>query len=384
MTVISREMARPGRRRYVRILWSISICVLIAAMSSLGRSALAGDEPSGRAPAVGTELELDALGVPSMFVPIAPARILDTRRSLGLADQFVSVAPRTLKVTGAVPTTTGRRTVVPNGATGVSLNVTAVSPTEAGFLTVRPGGQTGVAETSSLNFKRGDVFPNAVTVALSSSGTIQIIFDAYGNPGHTTHVLVDVVGYYVRATNQSAPTTTAPVGEEDDDQENDEDGDTGDDEGGDDADADEGDDADDGDGTQGEKGDKGDPGEPGLPGIGAPGGPAVLSLSVRAGPTPTYSNAAGVVQQFRQTTGTFMVQFNRSISTCSVSTTIAGNDSDFKSRMSVTSAVVIEDGTLGSPAQGTRLKMRMWDSSGNLTNGTADDGFDLLVFCLND
>jgi hypothetical protein len=145
----------------------------------------------------------------SMFVPVTPARILDTRDPIdvGLAGPFVSPTSQKLRVTGAVPTTDGTRTVVPAGATGVVLNVTVALPTAAGFVSVRPGDATGPPATSSLNFEAGVVQPNAVTVELPTSGPnagmIDITYDAYGSVGPITDVFVDVVGFTTNTGIQS-------------------------------------------------------------------------------------------------------------------------------------------------------------------------------------
>lgn len=137
----------------------------------------------------------------SSVVTIDPVRILDTRTDVGLPGPFVSAVSQKLKVTGAVPTSTGTQTPVPVGATGVLLNVTVVGPSANGFLSVRPGDATGVASTSSLNFNAGDLIPNSVQVGLPTSGAnagqIDITYDAYGTKGPTTEVLIDVVGYMV-------------------------------------------------------------------------------------------------------------------------------------------------------------------------------------------
>jgi hypothetical protein len=136
-------------------------------------------------------------------VTIDPARILDTRDPLnvGLAGPFVSANSQKLQVTGPVATTTGTRTVVPPGATGVLLNVTVVAPAAAGFVSIRPGDATGAPSTSSLNFDAGDIIPNAVQVGLPTSGAndgeIDITYDAFGVPGPSTDLLIDVVGYMV-------------------------------------------------------------------------------------------------------------------------------------------------------------------------------------------
>lgn len=137
----------------------------------------------------------------STVVMVSPRRVLDTRDAfdVGLPGPFVSPVSQKLTVTGTVETTTGDAVVVPTGATGVLLNVTAVNTTANGFISVRPGNATGAPATSSLNITAGVTVPNAVTVALPTSGDnagqIDITFDALGVPGPRTDILVDVVGY---------------------------------------------------------------------------------------------------------------------------------------------------------------------------------------------
>lgn len=137
----------------------------------------------------------------SSFVTIAPVRILDTRSNLGLSGPFTSLASRDLLLTGVIATIFGDDIVLPTGASAVSLNVTVVGPTASGFLSVRPANAAGAPTTSSLNFTAGEVIPNAVTVSLprtgADTGKIEITYDAFGVAGPTTHVLIDVVGYYM-------------------------------------------------------------------------------------------------------------------------------------------------------------------------------------------
>ncbi len=144
--------------------------------------------------------------VASVIVPVTPQRILDTRVDVGLAGPFVSATPRQLRVIGEVDSTGGAAAPVPFDATGVMLNVTAVAPEAAGFVSVRPAGTPGAPATSSLNVEAGAIVANAVQVAVPQSapdrpdlgdayGSIEITFDAYGTPGPTAHILVDVVGY---------------------------------------------------------------------------------------------------------------------------------------------------------------------------------------------
>jgi hypothetical protein len=141
----------------------------------------------------------------SMVVSVTPQRIIDTRAGVdvGLSGPFVSAVPRQLKVTGEIATTTGVMTVVPQGASGVMLNVTVVEPEARGFVSVRPADAPGAPTTSSLNLEAGAILANAVQVNLPSwqagdaEGAIEITYDAYGTPGPSTDILVDVVGYTV-------------------------------------------------------------------------------------------------------------------------------------------------------------------------------------------
>lgn len=163
----------------------------------------------------GGTLFVQAASAPSSFVSIDPVRVLDTRTDVGLAEPFVSATSRDLTVVGSVPTAAGPATVVPVGATGVVLNVTAVLPTADGFISVRPADASGAITTSNLNVEAGDIVPNAVTVALPTTGPdtgkVEITFDAFGVSGPSTDVLVDVVGYYVEG-GAGAPGPAGPPG----------------------------------------------------------------------------------------------------------------------------------------------------------------------------
>ncbi len=182
---------------------------------------------------------------------VTPERVLDTRTGIGLTGPLVSPDPRDLQITGAVPTPNGTRTVVPDGATGVVLNVTVVEPQADGFVSVRPTGTPGAPTTSNLNFTAGTTIPNAVTVALPTSGQIELTYDAFATAGPTTNMLIDITGYYTTAattgTGEAGPAgppgpqgdpgptgATGPVGPT---------------------------------GPQGPKGDTGDPGTPGAPAV---------------------------------------------------------------------------------------------------------------------
>ena len=139
----------------------------------------------------------------STTVTVEPTRVLDTRIDVGLSGNLVARTPRKLTVTGAIPTsdeangTTPIKTVIPTGATGAILNVTSFNPTSSGFISIRPGDATGLPSTSNLNVSPGQIVPNSVTVAIPTSGPNAGQIDiAYGdNPGSTTGIIIDLVGY---------------------------------------------------------------------------------------------------------------------------------------------------------------------------------------------
>ena len=192
MKLFQRRSTEQGRGSMWRSRWA---AVGAAVAISLG----AGGIVVSQAATVGSE---------SGVVTVTPARILDTRAGtdLGLPGPFVSAVSQKLQVTGAVPTATGTMTVVPVGATGVLLNVTSVRASANGFISVRPGDAGGAPTTSSLNVTAGVTVPNAVQVALPTSGPgagmIDITFDALGVAGPTTDILVDVVGFTTDAAFQ--------------------------------------------------------------------------------------------------------------------------------------------------------------------------------------
>jgi hypothetical protein len=128
--------------------------------------------------------------LPATFVPITPARLLDTRNGIGLSGAFSSHVARTFQVTGAV---------VPAGATSVTGNLTVTGQTSAGYLYVGPY-PTANPTTSTVNFPVGDDRANAVTVALGDGGTLSITYVA-PKSGPTAHVILDVTGYFLPDTS---------------------------------------------------------------------------------------------------------------------------------------------------------------------------------------
>jgi uncharacterized protein (DUF1501 family) len=141
-----------------------------------------------RAPGVlpnGTTAPLPSVsGEPAMFVPLAPARIADTRSGFMVPAQPLGPGDIVrVKVAGLFG-------VPPTGATAVVANVTAVDATSPHFFTVFPGG-TSRPGTSNINGGPGRPVPNLVVMAIGADGCIEV-FNSHGY----THCLVDVFGYF--------------------------------------------------------------------------------------------------------------------------------------------------------------------------------------------
>lgn len=116
------------------------------------------------------------------FHSMVPYRVLDSREGTGWNGMVAAGADRSLTVTGA--------SGVPATASAVVMNVTVVDPTEASFLTVYPGG-VGRPNASNLNFGKGQIIPNLVTVRVGPGGVVKV-----ANAVGATHVVADIVGYY--------------------------------------------------------------------------------------------------------------------------------------------------------------------------------------------
>lgn len=144
-------------------------------------------------------------GAPSVFVPMTPCRLLDTRAGVS------NVGPRATPLgAGETHITSGRGTVgactIPGTATAVSLNVAIIDPTKPSYLTVFPG-DASRPTSANLNWVAGqDPTPNAVTSGLGADGTL-----AFFNLAGTVELSVDVVGYYLPADNL-APDISSDLG----------------------------------------------------------------------------------------------------------------------------------------------------------------------------
>ena len=139
----------------------------------------------------------------SSYVPITPVRVLDTRpgpNNVGLSGVFTANLPRTFGVAGQFG--------IPANAVAVTGNVTVVGQTAAGFVAITP---TPVANptSSTLNFPLGDTRANNFTTPLSGSGKLAALYKS--SAGKSTHLLVDITGYFLAGNTHATYATLTPV-----------------------------------------------------------------------------------------------------------------------------------------------------------------------------
>ena len=134
---------------------------------------------------------------PSYYVPLTPARLLDTRTGEG-----GNIVPLNTGVFTEL-NVVGVGGVPPTGVTAVVMNVTVTSPTWFGFITAWPSGEPQPV-VSNINFVPGQTVPNLVTVKVGANGKVNL-FNSFGS----TDIIADIAGYYTDARPPSGGLFTA-------------------------------------------------------------------------------------------------------------------------------------------------------------------------------
>ena len=172
------------RRSLVRTHWAAAAAIVlgVAGSSTLMTSAV-GPTASAR----------------SVFVPITPCRIMDTRPApdnVGVRTSPLGAGDtHTIDVRGVNGNCT-----IPTAAVGLSMNITITNPTASSFLTVFPA-DVSRPLASNLNWVAGQAAtPNAVTTNISANGKI-----SFFNLAGSVDVLADIVGYYAPAPGHTVP-----------------------------------------------------------------------------------------------------------------------------------------------------------------------------------
>jgi hypothetical protein len=132
------------------------------------------------------------------FVPLPPARILETRSGLSTIDGLANAAGA-LGNNGVLNLSVlGRGGVPVSAVSAVVLNVTVTNPLNPGYLTVWPSGAAN-PNASNINFVAGQTVPNLVVSKVGSNGQISLLNGSQG-----TDLIADVVGYFTTGSNLSA------------------------------------------------------------------------------------------------------------------------------------------------------------------------------------
>lgn len=127
----------------------------------------------------------------SLYTPIVPTRLTDTRTDAGALGPNTST---TFPVAGmnGIPAQTS------TGPSAAVLNVTEASATAPGFLAVTPDTQSPPPTTSDVNFSTNEIRANTDVAELGSpDGTVSL----YNSAG-TTQVAIDAFGYFTAAPAQ--------------------------------------------------------------------------------------------------------------------------------------------------------------------------------------
>ncbi|MEV7278415.1 FlgD immunoglobulin-like domain containing protein [Streptomyces sp. NPDC093111] len=137
-------------------------------------------------------------GKGSLYEPVTPTRLMDTRDGTGVARAKVG-ADKTVSLTVA-----GRGGVPAEGVTAVVLNVTATNPTASTFVSVYPYGTTRTS-ASNLNVVAGQTVPNLVVVPVQDGKV------TFYNRNGSVDLLADVAGYYTSGTTGSLYEPVTPA-----------------------------------------------------------------------------------------------------------------------------------------------------------------------------
>jgi hypothetical protein len=124
---------------------------------------------------------------PSVFVPVRPCRLLDTRESPG----------RPLEATTTAVVRVAGRCGVGNGAVAAALTLTVIEPDQSGYATMFPTGRKRPV-ASALNYASGETIANMQLVQVGSGGNVSVY------SLRTGHFVVDVTGYFVPAGGGSS------------------------------------------------------------------------------------------------------------------------------------------------------------------------------------
>jgi hypothetical protein len=209
MTNALRSVAVRTRPRLAKLVGTVTAVAVAAVIG-------AAVSPGGGGRTIAA-VDPGQLGAGGEFHPIVPARIVDSRENQQVSGRVgvsrladSQVIDIQLVGEGGLPefsSTDGDR--FDDDVLAVVVSVLVVDPTTRGYVRAFGTG-TPEGETSVLNFLPGERVPNTAIIRPGIDGKMSLRFVAARDPG-TTHVVVDVSGWYSTSGYHTNGARTVPI-----------------------------------------------------------------------------------------------------------------------------------------------------------------------------
>ena len=143
-------------------------------------------------------------GTGSVFVPITPVRVADTRTA-SLVGTGTPIAASTSESFNLATSASG----IPATATSVAANVTVVAGDAPGYATVYPTSDTTNPVASDVNWVADEIVPNFTIADTAGTGNVEV----YNSHGGTINLVIDAFGYFTSSglTMVSATVTDTTI-----------------------------------------------------------------------------------------------------------------------------------------------------------------------------
>lgn len=178
-----------------------TLMVLVVSLLLMGGLTSASAEPKLPKQKVNTAAAGPPVGaipkLESVYVPISPCRVADTRSSSAGILRHSGNRPFYIRGTGGFTGQGGTSggCGVPTAATGVTVNTTITGETGGGFMTNYPAGTT-LPLSNFVSYVKGVTGTSNPTFALAANGVEPSV--SIHLSGHAdAHLIIDVTGYYM-------------------------------------------------------------------------------------------------------------------------------------------------------------------------------------------
>lgn len=139
-------------------------------------------------------------GTGSVFVPVQPVRLTDTRVGMN-GTPLAPSSTETFNLTSSA---------IPSSATGVAANFTVVPGDAPGYLTVYPTSDSAAPVASDVNWTANEfpAVPNFTIADTAATGSVA----AFNSHGATINLVIDAFGYFAPAVTPAVVVTTTTSG----------------------------------------------------------------------------------------------------------------------------------------------------------------------------